>query len=56
MRRRIDSRGRYVGSTIDIKSQRLCNVLLDINNGVESLELSRNEPEVCSLQLSAEYN
>ena len=43
----IDRRGQYVHSVIDIKSARLCNVLLDINKGVEDIALSRREPAVC---------
>ncbi|KAF8333810.1 P-loop containing nucleoside triphosphate hydrolase protein [Amanita rubescens] len=44
-RRLIDDRGRHYDTVIDIKSARLCNVLLDINKGVEDLALSRKEPE-----------
>ncbi|KAF7338400.1 p-loop containing nucleoside triphosphate hydrolase protein [Mycena venus] len=44
IRRQIDSRGRYRSTVLDIKSTDLCSVLLDINKGVEDLELSRAEP------------
>ncbi|KAJ7278278.1 P-loop containing nucleoside triphosphate hydrolase protein [Mycena rebaudengoi] len=44
IRREIDERGRYCGTVLDIKSTDLCDVLLDINKGVQDLELSRSEP------------
>jgi hypothetical protein len=46
VRRIIDEKGRYRDTTVDIKSDALCRVLLDINAGVEGLELTKNEPEV----------
>ncbi|KAH7104373.1 P-loop containing nucleoside triphosphate hydrolase protein [Auriculariales sp. MPI-PUGE-AT-0066] len=46
VRRLIDERGRYKGTLIDIKSAALCDVLIDINEGVEGIDLSSNEPEV----------
>ncbi|KAI0062759.1 P-loop containing nucleoside triphosphate hydrolase protein [Artomyces pyxidatus] len=45
VRRLIDERGRYTGTEIDIKSSALCDVLVQINEGVESLDLSRREPK-----------
>ncbi|KAJ7766247.1 P-loop containing nucleoside triphosphate hydrolase protein [Mycena metata] len=44
IRRLIDERGQFRGTALDIKSADLCNVLLDINEGVEDSELSRREP------------
>ncbi|KAF8328284.1 SNF2 family N-terminal domain-containing protein [Amanita rubescens] len=41
----IGSKGQYLRSIINIKSPHLCNVLLDINKGVEDLALNRKEPE-----------
>lgn len=52
--RHIDYRGRYTHTTVDIKSVRLANVLLDINKGVEDIEISRAEPHVSSLSPSSE--
>lgn len=46
VRRLIDERGRHVQDIIDIKSPRLCEVLQEINEGVEGIDLSRSEPEV----------
>lgn len=46
VRRLIDERGRHVQDIIDIKSPRLCDVLQEINEGVENIDLSRSEPEV----------
>ncbi|KZV69065.1 P-loop containing nucleoside triphosphate hydrolase protein [Peniophora sp. CONT] len=43
VRRLIDERGKHTGTVIDIKSPALCEVLLEINAGVEGLELSRHE-------------
>ncbi len=48
IKRQIDSRGQFRGSVIEIKSARLRDVLLEINEGVEDIELSRSDPEVCS--------
>lgn len=56
IRRQIGKRGQYLGSVINIKSARLCNVLLDINKGVEDIELSRSEPVVRCLPPSAEHS
>ncbi|TFK72377.1 P-loop containing nucleoside triphosphate hydrolase protein [Pluteus cervinus] len=44
VRRRFNVRGQYTGTVIDIKSPKLCEVLLGINEGVEGLDLSRYEP------------
>ncbi|KLO10225.1 P-loop containing nucleoside triphosphate hydrolase protein [Schizopora paradoxa] len=46
VRRLIDERGRHVQDIIDISSPRLCEVLIEINEGVEGTDLSRSEPEV----------
>ncbi|KAI0046458.1 P-loop containing nucleoside triphosphate hydrolase protein [Auriscalpium vulgare] len=43
--RLIDDRGRYARTAIKIKSTRLRDVLVEVNEGVEGLELNREEPE-----------
>ena len=46
VRRKIDDRGRYRETVIDITSPALCEVLLKINEGVEGLELALHQPRV----------
>lgn len=46
VRRLINDRGRYEGTVIDIRSDRLCDVLIELNDGVENLDLDRSEPQV----------
>ncbi|KAI0033879.1 P-loop containing nucleoside triphosphate hydrolase protein [Vararia minispora EC-137] len=55
VRRLIDERGRHHDTAIDIKSDALCQVLQDINEGVESLELSQNAPQVSPNTLFHSY-
>ncbi|KAG2060600.1 P-loop containing nucleoside triphosphate hydrolase protein [Suillus hirtellus] len=50
IRRVPDNRGRYTGTETDIRSQELCEVLMEIHQGVEGLELSRSSP-VCDTKL-----
>ncbi|VDB95411.1 unnamed protein product [Peniophora sp. CBMAI 1063] len=45
VRRLIDQNGNHTKTVIDIKSALLCEVLLEINAGVQGLDLSRHEPE-----------
>lgn len=40
----ISSKGQHVDTLVEIQSQVLCNVLLEINEGVEGLELSLSQP------------
>lgn len=44
--RKINHKGIYEETIIEIKSAVLCEVLLDINKGVEGLELTRDPPLV----------
>ncbi|KAI5116472.1 hypothetical protein M0805_001635 [Coniferiporia weirii] len=44
VRRLIDSRGQYEGTEIDIKSKCLCKVLMEINEGVKGLGLTKSRP------------
>ncbi|KAG1841871.1 hypothetical protein C8R48DRAFT_679168 [Suillus tomentosus] len=46
----MDSKGRYQKTEIDIRSQELCEVLMEIHRGVEGLDLLRSPP-VCDLKL-----
>lgn len=50
VRRIIDSKGRYSRTEIDIRSQELCEVLIEIHRGVEGLGLLKSSP-VCDLHL-----
>ncbi|KAG9219721.1 hypothetical protein CCMSSC00406_0010184 [Pleurotus cornucopiae] len=40
----IDSRGRFSGTSVEIKSPALCQLLIDINAGMENLELTITDP------------
>ncbi|KAF9489070.1 P-loop containing nucleoside triphosphate hydrolase protein [Pleurotus eryngii] len=42
--REIDSRGRFSGTKVEIKSPALCQLLIDINAGMENLELNITDP------------
>lgn len=55
IKRQIDPRGQYRFSVVEIKSARLRDVLLDINKGVEDIELGRAEPGVCPFHLCWTY-
>ena len=46
VRRRIDDKGRYFDTQVDIKSPVLAQALIEINEGVEGLKLKRSPPEV----------
>ncbi|KAJ7642836.1 P-loop containing nucleoside triphosphate hydrolase protein [Mycena rosella] len=51
VRRLIDEKGRHSGTEIDVKSVPLCQVLLDINNDVEGLSLTFNNPIIQTREL-----
>ncbi|PAV22548.1 AAA family ATPase [Pyrrhoderma noxium] len=44
VRRIIDHRGRHTRTDVDIKSEGLCQVLLELNQNVEGLKLTRSPP------------
>lgn len=50
VRRVMDSKGRHTKTEIDIRSQELCEVLMEIHRGVEGLDLLRSSP-VCDQKL-----
>lgn len=45
----ISSKGHHVDTIVEIKSVALRDVLLEINDGVEGIELSLTEPKVLNL-------
>ncbi|KAG2060596.1 P-loop containing nucleoside triphosphate hydrolase protein [Suillus hirtellus] len=50
IRRVMDIKGRHAKTEIDIRSQELCEVLIEIHRGVEGLDLLRSSP-VCDQKL-----
>lgn len=50
VRRIMDSKGRYSRTEIDIRSQELCAVLIEIHRGAEGLDLLRSSP-ICDPHL-----
>ena len=48
VRRIINHKGQHIGTEVDIKSQSLTQVLIEINKGVEGLSLTK-VPAVVSL-------
>jgi ribose 1,5-bisphosphokinase PhnN len=46
IRRILDSRGRHSSTEIDLRNERLAEVMREIYSGVEGMEISRGNPSV----------